>query len=72
MSGTVARWIFYILLVVLFILHQDLWLWNESDLLLGFPIGLYYHVMYCVAVATLMAFMVDYAWPAELDDEEGA
>lgn len=64
--------ILYAALVLLFLLHQDFWLWNDPSLLLGLPVGLTYHVAYCVAVALLMALLVRYAWPTHLDAGDDA
>ena len=60
---------------VLYVLHQDLWLWREArPLVFGFlPIGLAYHAAYCMAVSLLMWTLTRIAWPAHLDsatDEE--
>lgn len=59
---TSLRWVLYCLLVVLLILHNDYWLWKTPDIVLGLPIGLLYHVIYCVAASLLMFFLVKYAW----------
>ncbi len=51
-----------------FFLHQDFWNWDNGDLLFGFlPVGLAYHAAYSIAAAGLMAVLVKFAWPAELD-----
>ena len=65
-----------ILAVVLGILHQDFWNWNNSGLVFGFmPVGLFYHACYSLAAATLWAFAIKLAWPSELvswaEEEEG-
>ncbi len=60
----------YAALAVLFLLHQDVWLWNDGRTVLGLPVGLAYHVLYCLAAAAMMALLVKYAWP-ELADEDG-
>lgn len=41
-------------LVAYYLLHQDVWLWNEPQLVLGLPAGLAYHLAYCVGAALLM------------------
>jgi hypothetical protein len=53
----------------LYVLHQDLWFWDEArPLLFGFlPVGLTYHAAYCVAVALLMWTLTRVAWPDHLD-----
>ncbi len=59
--------ILYTALALLFVLHQDFWLWNDAGMLLGLPVGLTYHVVYCLVVAALMALLVRFAWPTHLD-----
>ena len=58
------RILLYAVLVILFGLHNDFWLWNDSRLILGLPVGLTYHLLYCVATTALMALMVRHAWPS--------
>lgn len=55
------------LLVAAFVLHQDLWLWDDPSRVAGLPVGLAYHVGYCLAVAVLLAALVRFAWPTGLD-----
>lgn len=55
------------LAILLAILHQDFWNWDNSNLVFGFmPTGLFYHACYSVVAATLWAFAIKYAWPTEL------
>lgn len=63
-----SRWIVAGLVLALLVLHQDLWFWRDARLFLGLPIGLSYHVLYCVAVALVMALAVRWAWPRELQE----
>ena len=63
------RRILYVAMVVLYVLHNDLWFWEDAQLVLGLPIGLTYHIFYCVVSAGLMALLVYYAWPRGLDVE---
>ena len=65
-----ARLLLYLLWVLLYLLHNDLWFWDDPQLLLGLPIGLLYHIGFCLAAALMMALLVNYAWPSELDGEE--
>lgn len=53
----------YAALAALYVLHNDLWLWNDPRLLLGLPIGLVYHVGFCVAASAVLALLVVFAWP---------
>ena len=57
--------------VVVYVLHQDVWLWRSArPLVLGLlPPGLAYHAAYSVLAAGLMALLVRAAWPARLERE---
>lgn len=59
--------------LLLYAAHQDFWLWRTvRPLALGFvPIGLWYHVGYCVAVSVVMWMLVRWAWPAWLEPAIG-
>jgi hypothetical protein len=55
---------------LLYVLHQDVWLWRAArPLVLGFlPAGLFYHACYCLAASALMWLLVREAWPSHLED----
>ena len=57
--------------VVLYILHQDVWFWRTArPLVFGFvPIGLFYHACFSIAASLLMWLLVKFAWPAHLETE---
>ena len=56
--------------VVLYVLHQDIWFWRSSHLVFGFiPIGLFYQGCFSIAAALLMWLLVTFAWPAHLEQE---
>ena len=59
------RWatLLYAALAALYLLHNDLWLWNDSRLWLGLPAGLVYHIGFCVAASAVLGLMVVYVWP---------
>ena len=61
------RRLLYLALVAAFVLHNDIWWWEDRSLVLGMPIGLTYHIALCLAAALIMALLVRYAWPSELD-----
>lgn len=63
------RWILYFAMVVLYVLHNDLWFWNNAQMVLGLPIGLTYHIFYCVVASGMMFLLIKYAWPRELEEE---
>ena len=61
--------IIILLAVILGVLHQDFWNWDDSSLVFEFmPIGLFYHAMYSIIAAILWAFAIKCAWPSKLVD----
>ena len=72
MKGFFPKWLIYLLVFVLYVLHNDLWLWDDPTLIAGLPVGLFYHVGFCVAAAGLMVLLVNYAWPEHLEEEGGS
>ena len=54
-----------VLLVALFVLHQDGWLWDDARLVLGLPIGLAYHVVFCLVATLVLTIAVRWSWPRE-------
>jgi len=58
-----------VLILVIYLLHQDLWLWRDArPLVFGFlPVGLAYHGAYCLAVSVLMWALTRFAWPSQLE-----
>ena len=67
------RWVFIVLVVARYFLHQDYWFWFSAEpLVFGIlPVGLFYHAAYSVAVAVLMWGLIRFAWPEHLEDESG-
>ena len=45
-------------LALFYLLHNDLWLWHDPRLVLGLPVGLLYHLAYCLVAAALMALLL--------------
>ena len=66
-----TRTLLVVVVVALYILHQDFWFWRTAQpLVFGFiPIGLFYQACYSVAAAFVMWLLVKYAWPAHLEQE---
>ncbi|HSR69836.1 MAG TPA: DUF3311 domain-containing protein [Acidobacteriota bacterium] len=60
----------YLLLPLLYLAHNDFWWWDDSFFLLGLPIALSYHLLFCLAVSGVMWLLVRQAWPEGLDEEE--
>ena len=55
--------------VLLAVLHQDVWYWDDTSLALGFiPIGLFYHSMFSIACAGVWALAVLFSWPTHLEE----
>jgi len=56
------------LVILLAILHQDFWWWDDTSLVFGFlPIGLAYHALYSVMAAGVWFLFVRFNWPEELE-----
>ncbi len=68
-----SRWPVFLALLVAFLLHQDLWFWNDSRIVLGLPIGLLYHLVYCFGISAMMAVLLRFHWPEQepADSDEG-
>ena len=66
-----TRTLLVLVVVALYILHQDFWFWRTArPLVFGFiPIGLFYQGCYSVAAALVMWLLVKYAWPSHLEQE---
>ena len=65
----------WIAIVVLIVLHQDNWFWDDGTLVFGFlPIGLFYHAGISLAAATTWYLATQFCWPTNLVGEtaEGA
>jgi hypothetical protein len=59
-----------LILVTLYVLHQDIWLWRDArPLVFGvFPIGLFYHAAYTAALPIVLMVLVRLLWPRHLED----
>ncbi|HJM58735.1 MAG TPA: hypothetical protein QF446_15575 [Planctomycetota bacterium] len=58
----------WLMVVVLAVLHQDVWNWNSKALVLGFiPVGLAYHALYSVAAALMWMAALRWAWPSGVE-----
>ena len=66
LSSAGSLWCGVLLLAVL---HQDFWNWDNGRLLLGFlPVGLAYHVGFSLAAASFWAYVVVKHWPSHLEE----
>ena len=63
------RIVVYLLLVLLMILHHDVWNWEtHKPLVFGFiPAGLAHHAGISLSAAVLWALAVKFAWPQNVD-----
>ena len=63
----------WVLVIVLLVLHQDNWLWENDTLVFGFmPIGLLSQAGVSFAASIVWLLAVVFAWPSELEyDEQG-
>ena len=63
-----------IVALLLAVLHQDFWNWDNASLVFGFiPVGLAYHAGFSLVCAGLWFCAIRFAWPSELEawaDEE--
>ena len=61
------------LVVLLIILHQDFWFWDDDTLIAGFlPITLFYHACLSLAAGVTWYLATKYAWPEVLEDDSSA
>jgi hypothetical protein len=70
MCRVLMRLIAMLSVAILYLLHQDFWFWRSAQpLVLGFlPVGLFYHVVYVLATAVLLWFLVRFLWPSHLEE----
>ena len=58
------------LVLLLAILHHDLWFWEDSTLVAGImPIGLCYHACLSLAAAVVWYLATKFVWPFDDADE---
>ena len=57
------------LVLLLLILHQDVWFWESDTLVFGFlPIGLFFHACISSVAASVTWFLATkHCWPTDLD-----
>lgn len=57
------------LVILLVILHQDIWFWYDDSSVMGFiPIGLFYHALISVGAGVTWYLATVFAWPEGLDN----
>ncbi|NNC89293.1 MAG: DUF3311 domain-containing protein [Akkermansiaceae bacterium] len=61
--------ILLIVFLLLAVLHQDFWNWDNAHLVFGFmPLGLAYHALYSLVAATFWGIVMKVAWPHDLEE----
>ena len=62
------KFLLFVMLAGVYLLHQDLWNWKNATLWFGFlPAGLAYHAGYSILASIMMAILVKCAWPKNLE-----
>ncbi len=61
------------LVLLLVVLHQDFWNWDNDRLVFGFiPVALAYHAAISLAASVVWLIAAIGAWPTHLQDESEA
>ena len=64
-SGKILVWGLFLLM---FVLHQDKWWWDDGSLVLGFmPLGLAFHALFSIGCTALGWLAIRNAWPHDLE-----
>lgn len=62
------KYLVWFLLLLLVILHQDYWQWNNATLVFGFlPYQMAYQIGISLAAAGVWVLAVSFCWPGGLD-----
>ena len=62
------KYVIWLLVLALVIVHQDIWFWNDETLVFGFiPIGLAYHAGISIAASIVWYLATIFAWPNPLE-----
>ena len=62
------RYVIWAALLLLVVLHQDYWQWNNSTLLFGFlPYTLAYHAALSLLAAAIWWVAATWFWPTDLE-----
>lgn len=62
------------LVILMLIVHQDNWFWNDNTLVFGFmPIGLFWHACISIAASATWFLATRLAWPIDdsVSNKEG-
>ena len=62
------RYFVFFLVILLLILHQDNWFWEDNRLVFGvIPVGLFYHACVSLAAGVTWFLATQFAWPSALE-----
>ena len=65
------KYIIWLEIAILLILHQDFWNWNDRTLHFGFvPSGLFYHACLSLGAAGVWLSACLFAWPDDIAEFE--
>ncbi|MAT16724.1 MAG: hypothetical protein CMJ46_15815 [Planctomyces sp.] len=65
------KYVVWGMVVLLLIIHQDNWFWDDKTLVFGFfPIGLLYHAGISLLAATTWYLATLFAWPIDEEEEQ--
>ena len=65
------KYVVWGLVLLLVVLHQDFWLWDDADLAFGFlPVTLLYQACISLAAAAVWYLATLFAWPIDPDAAE--
>lgn len=62
------RWLLPLVLA-LFALYLNYWMWDDARIVWGMPANLLYHVILSLCVVPVLFAVVRRAWPAYLSDD---
>ena len=58
-----------VLILILLVLHQDNWFWEDDTLVFGFiPVGLFYHACISIGASLTWWWATCYCWPEGLEE----
>jgi hypothetical protein len=60
--------ILYLVVLIVYLLHNDLWFWNNPTIIMGIPVGLFYHLIYCFIASILLFLLIKFAWPKFVEE----
>ena len=64
------KYVVWGLVLLLVVIHQDVWNWDNDRLVLGFlPVTLAYHACISLGAGIVWFLAINFAWPQGLDDE---